>query len=685
MRARLPPCTARSGIGFPLVGLAIAAISAGGRALAQPLDEPGGAIEVVVRGDTAGAYASRASADDSPRAPIDAASILDELPSVHVRRLGAEGSFALLSVRGSASSQVGVFLAGIPLTSAADPALDVGSLPLWPGASFRVHRGFAPAALGTTGYLGGVLAIEPPSPAEEARTSWWTAAGSFGGLKLRVGELRRAGDLTVATGLFASRADGDFSYELSDPISGARRTLTRTNAGHAAAGGLARAALELPWGSVGAIVFGDARRQGLPGAASHPTTVSRFTAGRLVVGVDATARTSGQGAARALFWGRREGTTFADPLGEIDPLRPGALVEDTIEAAGGSLGWRGRPLDPLTLGITLDARGERFSPRDPARVGARRLAGGAGADLTWRAITAEAEGRPAPLTLAASARLDGRSDHAGPADRVSREIAPSGHLGASLILDPAAVISAHAGALRRSPSFVELYGDRGALRGSPTLRPERALSADAGLHGDLGDAGLRFGYELVGFATAVRDLIVFTPLGRSTFRAENLDRGALLGAELTLSLAARGLRTSLSYTLLHARNTGDDPLTAGRPLPGRPAHDLAYDAAYRLGPASLRYGLDAVAGTTVDAGGTIVLPARVLHGVGAALQLTGAPGATGLRAAVDVDNLFDLRTLYASSPISGRPVPLPVSDFLGFPLPGRSIWLTLQWSSPPGR
>src|SRR5262249_62320052 len=128
----------------------------------------------------------------APRGPIDAASLLDELPSVHVRRLGAEGSFASISVRGSAPSQVGVFLGSIPLTSAADPAFDVGALPLWPGASFRVYRGFAPASLGTTGYLAGGLAIDPPSPSAGARTEESLYAGSFGALKVRVGDLRRA-------------------------------------------------------------------------------------------------------------------------------------------------------------------------------------------------------------------------------------------------------------------------------------------------------------------------------------------------------------------------------------------------------------------------------------------------------------------------------------------------------------
>src|SRR5262249_45697993 len=156
---------------------------------------------------------------------------------------------------------------------------------------------------------------------------------------------------------------------------------------------------------------------------------------------------------------------------------------------------------------------------------------------------------------------------------------------------------------------------------------------------DVGDAGFQFGYELVGFATSAKDLIVFIPLGRSTFRAENLDRATLLGAELTATLAARGLRTSLSYTALSARNTGDDPLTRGQPLPGRPAHDVAYDASFRFGRLTLRYGLDAVAGTTVDDAGTVVLPPRVLHEVGAALDVPDAPG---LRASIDISNAFDL-------------------------------------------
>ncbi|UQA60981.1 TonB-dependent receptor domain-containing protein [Polyangium aurulentum] len=646
-------------------------------------DEPASAsdeeLEVTVRGSTVSGYASRTSTDARAREPVDAASLLAELPSVHVRRLGADGAQSVLSIRGSASTQVGVLLAGIPLTGGADPSLDVGSLPLWPGASFRVHRGFAPASLGTTGYLGGLLVIEPPSPLTGARTETQVLAGSFGALKVRAGDVRAVGDLKLGTGVFASRSDGDFTYETTDPRTGSPVPRVRTNADALSAGAIARASLERTWGSVGATLFGDARRNGLPGSANFPTTFPHLETTRLVLGVDASIRAGKLGSFRAAAWGRREGARVEDPRGEIDLTRTSNLSAQSILAAGGGVGFRGAPLGPVSFGVFLDARGEHLAPTEGRSaiggVEATRLAGGLGTEIEIRAASA--------LRLFASGRIDGRRDRTSGVELAdgapSEELVPSGHLGATLRLSDFAVVSAHAGALRRFPSFVELYGDRGSLLGDPRLRTERALSADLGVHGDLGDGRVHFRYELVGFVTRAEDLIVFLPLGRSTFRAGNVDSALLGGAELSGALTARGLSLTATYTLLATENTSDDPLSRGRPLPGRPMHDLAYDAAYRIGPVRLRYGVDAVAGTTVDTASTIVVPSRIFHGAGASLDV---PFVRGLRIGVEVQNLLDLRTLHVPSPLRRAPIAVPVSDFLGFPLPGRSIWVTARFRAP---
>ena len=638
-------------------------------------DEP--PIEITVHGSAAGGFASQVSTDTAPREPIDAASMLAGLPSVHVRRLGSDGTFATLSIRGSASSQVGVILAGIPLTSAADPSFDIGSLPLWPGASFHVYRGFAPASLGTTGYLGGVLAVDPPTAALGARTEAWLAGGSFGSLKMRAGDTRKIGDLQLGGGVFASRSDGDFTYDLADPATGKLTSHTRTNAGHVAVGGIERVALERPWGNVGALVYADARRLGVPGSAAYTTEAVRLTTSRVVVGADASIHTGAAGAVRLLAWGRRETSTLDDPLGELDATHASS-TRSAILAGGLSAGWRGRPRSSLTVDVRLDARAERFSPdvgdHGLLTLPASRLAGGGGAELEWRPSE--------PLTITASARLDARRDDAsgspGSAGQtllaVASDLAPTGHLGASYRLADAAVISAHAGALGRPPSFQELYGNGASLVGDADLRPERALSADAGIHGNVGDHRSAFAYEVALFVTSARDLIAFVPLGIATFKAENIDHAILAGAEVSASFTARGLRSQVSYTFLFTRNQSGDPISDGRPLVGRPQQDLAYDASYRFGPVSLRYGLDALEGVTANTEGTIVLPPRVLHGAGVALDL---PFRAPLRIAFDAQNLGDLRTIPLASHQRGS-VTLPYSEFPGFPLPGRSFWLTLR-------
>jgi vitamin B12 transporter len=120
-------------------------------------------------------------------------------------------------------------------------------------------------------------------------------------------------------------------------------------------------------------------------------------------------------------------------------------------------------------------------------------------------------------------------------------------------------------------------------------------------------------------------------------------------------------------------------LAYGQPLPGRPLHDFSYDAAYRLGPIRLRYGVDALAGTTVDTAANIIVPPRLFHNAGLSLDV---PKMSGLTIGFEVQNLFDVRVMRVPSRLTNSLVALPVSDFLGFPLPGRSFWVSARFRAP---
>jgi len=644
-------------------------------------DEPA-PIDVIVRGSSTQAFVSRVSMDERVRESIDAASMLAELPSVHIRRLGADGALSTMSIRGSASSQVGVLLNGIPLTSGGDPTFDVGSLPLWPGASFRVFRGFAPASLGTTGHLGGLLVIDPPSSLAGTRTDAQLVAGSFGTLKARAGTARSVGPVKLGVGVFGSRSDGDFPFDVPNPRTDKLETSTRSNAEAVSAGAIGRAALERSWGTVGATFLADARHVGLPGSAMFTTTFPGLDTRRFVAGVDATFRLTEAASLRAQVWGRSERSRFVDPFGEIDPTRSSNLAEQSILAAGSSVVFRGVRLGPASIALFADARAERFSPTEGISVlggiHASRFAGGAGVEMESRVRSA--------LRLFVSGRVDARRDEVSgvivanlPDNGIATDVVPSGHIGATYRFGPAATISSHVGFLRRFPSFSELYGDRGSLVGDPRLRIERALSADLGVQGDVRAGQVVLSYDIAGFVTDARDLILFLPLGLRTFRASNVGAALLAGAEGSASLVAKNLKTTLSYTFLFTNNRSDDPLSHGQPLPGRPIHDFSYDASYRIGPLGLRYGVDAVAGTTVDTAATIVVPPRFFHGAGLSLDM---PRFSGLRLGIEVQNLFNVRVMRVPSPLSNELVAVPVSDFLGFPLPGRSFWMTARFRAP---
>jgi hypothetical protein len=643
-----------------------------GSARADGAGEPD---EVVVLGtSSASGFVSKASVDDAPREVTDATSLIESVPGVHVRRLGGDDGFATLSIRGSSSSEVAILFAGVPMTGAADPSLDLSTLPLWPGARIRVYRSFAPAAVGS-GSLGGTLVLEPPRPSDPLRTETWAAVGSFGGARMRAADVRAIGDggARLVTALSASRADDDFSYY--DPTH--QDVTTRQNNGHAAVNGLV--ALALPAGSGGTLTVTtllQARDQHLPGSIEYPTPFTDLTSNRELASVELSLP-AGVGAWSARAWGRRDELHIEDKAccSEGGPTRSDAA----IVGVGGSGGWRGQVATGLTLEARGDANAEGYEPGVYVGPGgpppnATRVSAGAGLDADWRATAA--------WRVGASGRIDTNTDRV---DQDSGVVAPTlaggtratGHLGSELEMGPA-VLAAHGGALARPPSFVELYGNRSGVLSNPSLVGESAWTADAGVRAASPRGRVRARAELASFATWARDLILFVPIGFTRqLQATNIGRARIYGVEASVGAWGYGFDVRAAYTGLLTFN--DACACAGSPpLPGRPAHDVVADLGYTLGPARVRYGIDAVAGMSADLVGDIPVPPRILSSTGVRIDV---PGVRGLRVSAEVRNLFDVRTV-AYAGIAG-PYVLPIGDQYDYPLPGRSFLVTARWTSAP--
>jgi iron complex outermembrane receptor protein len=216
--------------------------------------------------------------------------------------------------------------------------------------------------------------------------------------------------------------------------------------------------------------------------------------------------------------------------------------------------------------------------------------------------------------------------------------------------------------------MMERYGNGGIVVGNPDLTPERGLNADLGatVTGTAGPIGLRVDGTL--FASRAEDLIHFQ---RATYfgRYRNIGRARVLGAELALALRALRYGHLLAQgTLTDARDVSGFAASDGKQLPHRPRVRGYVRPELRGLPlgggleGGLFGDLDVTSGNYLDAANLVAVPARVLVGAGAFL---GAPR-LGLRLVATAQNLGDSR----------------INDVHDFPLPGRSLFATLEWSTP---
>jgi outer membrane receptor protein involved in Fe transport len=215
----------------------------------------------------------------------------------------------------------------------------------------------------------------------------------------------------------------------------------------------------------------------------------------------------------------------------------------------------------------------------------------------------------------------------------------------------------------------ERYGNTGQILGNPNLVPETGTNADVGANWTRAGERLRLSLDGAIFATWANHLINFRQDENHLLRAENVGYARMLGGEFSASIDWRHhLRFFGQTTFTDARNLEHVSGSYGKQLPLRPRlrayarpelRNLALVGRWRWG---LYADLDATSGNYLDSPNFAEVNPRVLFGAGGQIS---APH-WGLRLVASAHNLANT----------------PVVDFTGYPQPGRSVFLTLQWSTP---
>lgn len=640
----------------------------------------------ILRTDETTGFAETIDVSDSTETVSSVSEVLSEAAGVQVRRLGGLGAFGAASIRGSTPNQVPVLLDGVELSLGGSAAVDLGDFALDLFDRIEIYRGSAPLSLGASG-IGGAIALETRRP-EENLSAAALSYGSWTTGRILVLESARIGAVSTLAVLSASGSKGDFEYlnrngTLRDETDD--RMARRRNNRHQSLGVLVK--LDAPLGGWRLTLANDlyAKDRGVPGIESVQTERAALMRLRDTVTAKLERKIRDRGTLRvdAAYGGLQE--ELSDPLLEFNQGSE-LLRSSTHTVSGallGTLDWNSRHRTFARLGHRFErfSHEERRAGLDQASSPMRRLRTAFGAEHLWRPVPALSV-VPALRGELYNSRYPGTADPTGDGSltpQATDDLYATPSLGIKWEAVAGLFLRANGGRYVRPPTMGELFGYAGPISGNPDLTEEVGVNGDAGVTYLLENRGpiSRFRLDVGWFGSWMRDLIVYEQQTRDEVRPENIDKAVIQGAETALRLQlSRFLGLFANYTYLLGVNRSDTPYLKGKRLPGRPAHE-AYariEAGEPSGMVGSLVWLDAdFAGHThltqanQDA---YTVPLRVLLGCGC--KLTHAR--SGLGITVEVKNVLNRLTF---PNLLGDEA--PVSDFVNFPLPGRTVLVTLFW------
>lgn len=579
----------------------------------------------------------------------DLAAVVGQASGVAVTRLGGLGDWASVSIRGSTGRQVEVHLDGVPLNPDGFGAVDLSELPLRSFERVEVWRGNAPVALGGTAMGGAVNLVtgDGDATAMAASAGSWTT-GRVRGLVSRPtawGDVWGAVQVLSTVGDYPYLDDRGTRFDADDD-----RVLARANNDTRIGSAMLRARWQRGRWRLTLLDAALGREEGVPGFVGAPTEAVRY------------------GAAQNL------GVAQLDVGGEI-PVRARVHVRnraETLRDPGGELGVGTERYATTRVGVDLQsswASGPVWRI-DAAASAALDVFGDTGSRSVARAqLGGEAWGPGRRWMLApvvSAVRLDTRGD----TQTTKGAVLP--RAGALWRVGGPVSVRANAGLYFRPPDPTELFGDRGAFAGRPGLRPEQGVQVDVGVRVDAADAVL----ELGGFQSSSTDLIVYVQNAQQVAVPTNLGKTVVRGVEAAFTLrAVRWLDWQTNATAMQSVNLAEPYV--GNELPRIPRVQIDQRTAFLRGSARVGHTFAFTDGVWTDAANVNRQAPRPIHGLFGRFPLGG-----GFALDADVLNLLDTTTQRVrANPLDpGSPrVDTAIADFVGYPLPGRTVLLTVRF------
>ena len=602
-----------------------------------------------------------------------------------VSRYGGFGTFSTVSLRGSNTNQVGIFLDGIAL---ADPNFGVTDISNYPSDIFDradIYRGYIPARFGAAP-IGGVvdLSTRTPKPGKPITTLIGTI-GSIEGLddtprsmnlyRITASDERWIGPVNWV--LLYSRWDSDNEYPFLDDNTTPYnkdddKDVLRANAEVGSDQAFAKIGVPLAGQWYAQIMLEWFQKdQGVPGRATDQSLAANYFYGRLMgaASVENFSLWNERMDFRTIFSYREQWDHYNDKLGEVGSSSQDE--ESALQAFSENVLTTLR-VPEVRQQFTVNLEAAQYRLRQINNLGDTDKLRHQTRDeyrVTAEDILDPLDGR---LQLAATLRSIRSKNHheesvyyghtgIGPEKEIEFESDDFtfGFLGSPF---RGFYCKASYGRYLRQPNFYELYGDRGAVVGNDELLEETGTKWDAGLSlrvAELAPKAPRIEWDAAYFENEVEDIIVFIQTSSRTSQARNFDEAFLSGLESRLSFSwPKRLDFSINGTRMWTENRSIVKSYEGKELPGRPHNEVDADLSIHLPYLQLFGSHHYEDGKYIDPVNVEELPVRRLWNAG----ITGYPYKDHLALTFEIQNIGNEK----------------YEDAVGFPLPGRIFLFTVK-------
>lgn len=619
----------------------------------------------------------------------DVASLVESAAGTNVQRLGGLGDFAAVSIRGASLRQVEVFIDGVPLNPDGADVVNLSELPLGAFERIEVWRGNTPVSLGAAAIGGAVNLVtrsQPGANASVAYGSWDTArATAYASGQLGTGSAgpraQAFAEALHSRSDFVYFADNATLYNLLDD-----HVVTRTNNDKLQLSGFAHVALPLPALTLGLTLVPLFREEGLAGQSNLPTESVRLETGRNLAVADAEA-TGPSWRARAFAWHLYRGEALRDPDGELDGTARDERSAAHTAGLRATASWA--PTSWLLPTATLSMRRESIDiadttlDDDPERA---RLAGTLALGVDVRLAHDRVLLAPAVNLTGLDNRSLGQSaDSQSSIDPDDVPFFGSADPRLGVLYRPLGwlALKGNAGSYLRAPDLVELFGNHGSLEGNAELQPERGWQFDVGARAEAPRAwAVQLAGDVSAFWLLSEDRIVWVQNSQKSMTPVNFGRTWVQGVEASLTASAfdhLDSETSLTWQL--SRNLTESSAFANNELPRTPSLALWQSVSVHwLDRIRAGYTFSYTAPNYWDAGNLYLSAPRTLHGA----FVRSRPGQRWPSLELSALNLADTITEVVprnpADPDDDARSVSAISDFAGYPLPGRTFLFSANWA-----